>query len=49
MKEEKNLLKMDVETVEKPFQTQYENLIYSLRHAYDKTLLENLDHCFKGL
>ena len=42
MKQEKNILKMYFETGDKPTQSQYENLIDSLRHAYDKIPLEDL-------
>jgi hypothetical protein len=43
MKQEKNILKMYFETGDKPTQVQYENLIDSLRHAYDKIPLEDLE------
>ena len=43
MKQEKNILKMYFETGDKPTQIQYENLIDSLRHAYDKIPLEDLN------
>ena len=43
MIQEKNILKMYFETGDKPSQTQYENLIDSLRHMHDKIPLDDLN------
>lgn len=42
MIQEKNILKMYFETGDKPTQTQYENLIDSLRHMHDKISMDDL-------
>ncbi len=43
MKQEKNILKAYFETGDKPTQKQYENLIDSLRHAYDPITVTDLE------